>query len=257
VRNFWAAVILSSAALGPLIPWTVRNWHEFHVFQPLAPFAANDPGEFVAAGFGRWVETWVADYTSVAEIEFVEGDGLFDITKLPSRAFDTPDERERTAALFDEYNKVTTVTPELDRQFGQLADERIQRHPWRYHLVLPAARITDMWLRPRTEMIGVDDRWWEFDDRRDSAISIIMGLINLFYVTAAAVAVFLPLWRRPNPEPDWRCWWVLLSFALVRSLFLSTIGNPEPRYTLEMYPVVIILAAMAFSSWKIEEARAG
>ena len=39
-RSFWAAVILSSAALGPLIPWTVRNWREFQVFQPLAPRSA-------------------------------------------------------------------------------------------------------------------------------------------------------------------------------------------------------------------------
>jgi hypothetical protein len=35
----------------------------------------------------------------------------------------------------------------------------------------------------------------------------------------------------------------LLAFMLVRSIFLSTLENPEPRYTLECYPVVIILAA--------------
>ena len=103
---------------------------------------------------------------------------------------------------------------------------------------------------PRTEMIGLDDRWWEFDDIRDSVIAIMLGLINLFYVTAAVMAVFLPFWRKPNPEPDWRCWWVLVSFALVRSLFLSSIGNPEPRYTLEVYPTVIVLASMAFSGWR-------
>jgi hypothetical protein len=36
---------------------------------------------------------------------------------------------------------------------------------------------------------------------------------------------------------------LLLTFVVVRSLFLSTLENPEPRYTLECYPPVIILAA--------------
>jgi hypothetical protein len=36
---------------------------------------------------------------------------------------------------------------------------------------------------------------------------------------------------------------LLLLFLVVRSAFLGTLENPEPRYTLEMYPIVIILAA--------------
>jgi hypothetical protein len=36
---------------------------------------------------------------------------------------------------------------------------------------------------------------------------------------------------------------LLLTFVVVRSIFLGTLENPEPRYTLECYPVVIILAA--------------
>jgi hypothetical protein len=36
---------------------------------------------------------------------------------------------------------------------------------------------------------------------------------------------------------------LLLAFLVLRSVFLGTLENPEPRYTLECYPVVIILAA--------------
>jgi hypothetical protein len=39
---------------------------------------------------------------------------------------------------------------------------------------------------------------------------------------------------------------VLLTFVMLRSLFLGTLENPEPRYTLECYPVVIVLAAALF-----------
>jgi hypothetical protein len=39
---------------------------------------------------------------------------------------------------------------------------------------------------------------------------------------------------------------LLVCFLLLRSAFLGTLENPEPRYTLECYPVVIVLAATAF-----------
>jgi hypothetical protein len=36
-------------------------------------------------------------------------------------------------------------------------------------------------------------------------------------------------------------------FLVLRSLFLGTLENPEPRYTLECYPVAIFLASAIFS----------
>jgi hypothetical protein len=35
-------------------------------------------------------------------------------------------------------------------------------------------------------------------------------------------------------------------FFLLRSVFLGTLENPEPRYTLECYPVVILMASALF-----------
>jgi len=39
---------------------------------------------------------------------------------------------------------------------------------------------------------------------------------------------------------------LLLTFVILRSVFLGTLENPEPRYTLEMYPMVILLGAALF-----------
>ena len=39
---------------------------------------------------------------------------------------------------------------------------------------------------------------------------------------------------------------LLVLFLLLRSVFLGTLENPEPRYTLECYPVVIVLASAVF-----------
>src|SRR5512147_2615065 len=71
-RHNWkyatAAVLMSVIALAPLVPWTLRNWKVFHLFQPLTSFNANMPDEFVPRGFHRWVRTWIADYSSVEDV---------------------------------------------------------------------------------------------------------------------------------------------------------------------------------------------
>ena len=69
--------------MAPLVPWTIRNFHTLHRFQPLAPRYANDSDEPVMTGFNRWVKTWIADYVSVQEIYWnVPGEEI-DATRLP------------------------------------------------------------------------------------------------------------------------------------------------------------------------------
>jgi hypothetical protein len=48
----------------------------------------------------------------------------------------------------------------------------------------------------------------------------------------------------------------LLLFVIVRSGFLGTLENPEPRYTLEIYPILIVFAAAAFGASQLR-AKAG
>ena len=43
-------VILTAATFAPLVPWTLRNLHTMHRFQPLAPRYANDSDERVIPG---------------------------------------------------------------------------------------------------------------------------------------------------------------------------------------------------------------
>ena len=232
-----AAIIVVVFALAPLAPWTIRNFRTLHHFQPLAPRYANAADELAPRGFNRWVKTWIVDYASVEEIYWnVPGDKI-DPEKLPSRAIDNETEREVTLAVIADYNQSQDVTRELDAGFGKLAADRIRAHPIRYYVVLPALRVADMWLRPRTEVLPPDVRWWEFnDDTKQSVMAVGFGLLNLVYVTAALLALV----RKPSGIR-----WVglLVGFLLLRTAFLGTLENPEPRYTLECYPVVILCAA--------------
>ena len=232
-----AGIVVAAFALAPLVPWTVRNFRTLHRFQPLAPRYATDPDELVPRGFNRWVKTWMAEYVSVEEIYWSVPDQKIDPEKLPSRAFDNAAERDGTLALIADYNESGDLTPELDARFGQLAADRIHAHPARYYVVLPMLRVSDMWMRPRTEILPPDPRWWEFNDEVGSSITAVgFGLLNLAYVAAALLA----LMRRP-PGIHWAG--LLLGFVLLRSAFLGTVESPEPRYTLECYPVIIVLAS--------------
>jgi 4-amino-4-deoxy-L-arabinose transferase-like glycosyltransferase len=237
-----AATIVAVFALAPLVPWTIRNFRTLHHFQPLAPRYANEPDEAVPRGFNRWVKTWIVDYASVEEIYWSVPGSNIDPEKLPSRALDSPDERDATLAVIGDYDQSQDMTPELDARFGKLAADRIRAHPVRYYAALPVLRVADMWLRPRTEILPPDVRWWKFnDDTKQSVLAVGFGLLNLAYVAAALLAlVRLALVRRTSAV---RWAGLFFCFLLLRSAFLGTLENPEPRYTLECYPVIIVLAA--------------
>jgi len=242
-----AATLVAALALAPLVPWTIRNFRTLHHFQPLAPRYANQSDELALRGFNRWVKTWIVDYASVEEIYWsVPGDKL-DASKLPDRSFDSRQQQDKTLALIADYNQSQEMTAALDNRFGELAAERIRSRPVRYYVVLPALRITDMWLRPRTELLPPDVRWWEFnDDPKGSVLAVAFGLLNLAYVGIALLAMV----RWPSAV---RYAGLLLGFVVLRSLFLGTLENPEPRYALECYPVIILLGAVFLnrtSRWK-------
>lgn len=232
-----AGVLVAVFTFVPLVPWIVRNAITLREFQPLTPVDASAPGEFVPHGFDRWLKTWEMDYASQEDIGFnVSGDEIpFD--HVPNRAFDNPEQRQRTEELFREYNQKLDMTPDLDARFGELARERIADSPLRYYVELPVVRTLDMWLRPRTEMLPVDLHWWTFDDPRDDSIAILLGAWSLGLLIAAAWSL-----RRFH---DLRFAGLLLTFVVARTVLIVAVTIPEPRYVLECYPVVLALAGAA------------
>jgi hypothetical protein len=185
------------------------------------------------------VKTWIAEYVSVEEIYWPVPGNAVDADKLPARAFDSEAQRQQTLQLLAEYNEQLHMAPDLDAGFAALASERIHTAPLRYYVWLPVVRIADMWLRPRTETLPSDSRWWEFnDDPRWSALAVTLGVVGLLYIALAAYGMVR--------SRTMHLIGLLLTVLILRSLFLGTLENPEARYTLECYPAVIVLAAAAF-----------
>jgi hypothetical protein len=87
-----------------LVPWTIRNWRVFHLFQPLAPAHAEMPGEFVPRGYGLWLRTWLDDESFIAPLLWSLDTDPIDLDDIPPYAFDSADEKTRVAALIEKYN---------------------------------------------------------------------------------------------------------------------------------------------------------
>jgi len=237
------AAVAAVLSVLPFIPWTMRNWRTFHVFQPLAPRYATDPGEPTNPGFNRWTKTVCVDLACTWEVYWNADTDVIDMAKLPSRAFDSPAQYEQTRHLLDDYNKTISLAPSLDERFSQLATDRIRRHPLRYYLSLPLARLADMWLRPRTELLWIELRWWDYDHHESETIfAAAYAALNLLYLIGAALGL-----RRWPPLAG-----AMVAFIVLRSALLATIEAPEPRYTLECFPILIALAAIAIASGQRE-----
>ncbi len=245
-RGVLGAVIASGLLCVALGAWAARNWHVFHVVQPLAPKYANDPDEPAPLGFARWYRTWGIGFGDTVRVYWTYDGSPEKLSDLPPWAFDSPVQKAQTAELYARYNDVQSSTPAIEAAFAQLAAERVRTHPMRYYVLLPVAKLGDMWLRPRTELMKMPLDWWNVQlHPRRSLFQIGYAALNL-----ALLVLALRGWLRWL-RLHWSGYGVVafaaLAFVLLRSAMLLTLDNSEPRYTLECFPVVLLLASFALT----------
>lgn len=270
------APVLAAALciLLPLVPWTLRNWHAFHLFQPLAPRSATDPGELNSPGFNHWYRTWGLDFTTTDTVYWNINSDRVPPSALPNRAFalgctapaGVPRQQlplyNETVALLADYNRTSLDSPALDARFEHLARERAASEPLCNLILLPLGRLANMLLRPRIEILPIPDEWW------DATTPLSKRLFSLFYAGLNLAYLLLGiwgliLWRRlfrvpaptetdPGPDPTRKFAGTLLlqstiAAVVLRLLLLLTLDNSEPRYTLELFPILYLWAAPALA----------
>lgn len=254
---------LSAAFMAVLAPWAWRNARTFGLFQPLAPPAANMPGEFVPVGYASWVKSWLTDPKYIEYFIWPLEEGPMDPAALPPGATDSAEERERVRLLFNAYNRAgelppkgdgdqaptPTMTPALDAEFGALAQERAAAHPFRQNVLLPARRAWNLWFDTHSVYYRFDGDLFPL-----SQLSVEGGQVvwlPLFYLmswmyAAVGLAGATILWRSPGG----RRWAALLFLLFVpRLAFLAALANPEPRYMVEMLPFVAASGGIALAFW--------
>jgi hypothetical protein len=233
----------------PLTPWAIRNTVTLHELQFLAPKDSNLPGELVPKGFMAWEKTWLFRVRDCYLVPWrLNGEAIF-VDDIPARAFDTQEEKQRVAAILEQYNNDLTLTPEEDAAFAQIARERNARHPLRTYLWLPLARGVTIWFTPRIELLPISGHVFPLaqmreDDPVDQEVTAALFFLNIFYVGLGAWgAVRLWCWNsaaRPAVA-------FLLLFILIRTAFLTTLETPEPRYVLVCFPALIAMGAQVFA----------
>jgi hypothetical protein len=258
-KRFVLSVVLMACACAlPLVPWTVRNAISLHEFQPLAPKDTMLPGEVHPKGFMAWERTWLFRVRDCYLVPWKLNDDEIHLEDVPPEAFDTPEERNRVAAVLEQYNEDLTFTTEEDAVFAQLARERTARQPLRSYLWIPIRRAVRIWFTPRIELLPVSGHvfplaYMRQEDPVDQCMTILIFFLNILYVG-------LGIWG------GWKLWqcrrargavMLLVFYIVVRTAFLTTLETPEPRYVLECYPALMAMAgaALAKSKHRIRETR--
>jgi len=243
-RFVLSAVLMVCACALPLVPWTVRNAITLHEFQPLAPKDTMLPGEVDPKGFMAWERTWLFRVRDCYLVPWKLNDEAIHLEDIPPAAFDTPEERNRVAAVLEQYNEDLTLTTEEDAVFAQLARERTTRHPLRTYLWIPLRRAVRIWFTPRIELLPVSGdvfplAYMSQEDPVDQRMTILIFFLNVLYIG-------LGIWG------GWRLWkfrrsrgavMLLVFYIVVRTAFLTTLETPEPRYVLVCFPALIAFGA--------------
>lgn len=268
--KFRKLALLGAACLGvfllPLAPWAVRNFVTLHEAQILSPRNATLPSEYAPVGYYAWTRTWLEHYRDIYLSVWKIGEERVQLDDLPSTAFDSPGEKARVAALFNQYNASPDldISPELDQKFAEIATERTRRHPLRTYVWVPFQRALTIWFTPRTELLPVDGKLWPLaaqwsDSPADVLTTAGFAVLGYLYVALALGGIWVA-WRSRIGKaggsanaPDGPNLWgvsLLLVYLVVRTAFLTTVEAPEPRYVVSCYPAVLALAALLFAGMR-------
>jgi len=258
-KVFWNGTVLSAGFLAVLAPWTIRNAMLFRTFQPLNPRTLSMPGEFAAEGYAVWLRSWIDHPRYVGPLLFAVDRDPINIAQVPDRAFDSPAEREEVASLFRRYNTpgspadadeeghvpLVGMTPEIDAAFADIGRARAARHPFRHYIVLPAKRAIMLWFDPHADYYpfgGYLFPWASLDSDRHQQFWLPLFVVLTLAWTFIGWLGALALWR----APDSRHWLLLAALVIIpRLILLASMENPEPRYTMEFFPVITALGGCA------------
>jgi len=165
---------------------------------------------------------------------------------------DEPEEEpeEEEPAQTEEAN--VEMTPEIDAGFAQIGRERIAHSRLRYYVVLPLKRAGTLWFDTHSQYYPFNGDLLPLEDLDYSIhqqywLPLFAGL-TWIYTLLGVIGGWL-LWRSRDPNARR---WLLLALLLIflRLGFFASLENPEPRYTVELFPFLIMLAGAGVSRIK-------
>jgi 4-amino-4-deoxy-L-arabinose transferase-like glycosyltransferase len=227
-RAVAVALLLAGVAL-PIAPWAARNALRFGVLQPLTPTFAVDGVQ--PDGYYAWLRTW---HTRPADNlravwPYLGRDPAH--VSIPDDAFDDAAERARVAELLVLAGGDDDSRRRAEAGFAELGRERTRRHPLRTFVLLPLLRASRLWLASRSASLPLPP-----PGVRARSQQLVLGALNLSLLAAALVGAWAI--RR-----DRRLLALLLLLPLYRTALFAFFPGCEPRYVIQAYPPLLVLAA--------------
>ena len=144
--------------------------------------------------------------------------------------------------------KMGAMTPEIDAAFGQIANERIARHPFRYYVLLPLRRAHSLWFNTHSDYYPFTGNALPLNNPDNSPsqnfwLPVFAALVAIY--TVLGVGGFV--WLAMNAGADGRLWVVLVALIFATRLALFSMAvSVEPRYVVEFFPFLFAAGGLAF-----------
>jgi ribosomal protein L12E/L44/L45/RPP1/RPP2 len=165
---------------------------------------------------------------------------------------DSEDANENDQENDTNKEQVGTMTPEIDAAFGQIANERIARHPFRYYVLLPLRRAHALWFNTHSDYYPFTGNALPLNNPDNSPgqnfwLPVFAVLVAIYTVAGVGGFVLLAM----NGDADGRMWILLVALIFATRLALFSMAvSVEPRYVVEFFPFLFAVGGIAMVGLK-------
>src|SRR6185503_1761361 len=163
-----------------------------------------------------------------------------------------PNENNEEETDENEPGQTRELTPEIDSGFGQIAAERIARHPFRYYVVLPLRRAHALWFNTHSDFYPFNGDALPLNNPENNRaenfwLPIFAVLVGIYTVLGVGGLVLLAM----NGGFHERVWVLMVALIVTTRLALFSMAvSVEPRYVVEFFPFLAVTAAIAIMNFK-------
>ena len=160
---------------------------------------------------------------------------------------DTDEADQENEANKETSSKTGMMTPAIDAAFGQLAGERIARHPFRYYVLLPLRRAHSLWFNTHSDYYPFTGNALPLNNpdnvpSQNFWLPVFALLVAIY--TVLGVGGFV--WLTMNAGLEGRIWVLLVALIFATRLALFSMAvSVEPRYVVEFFPFLFAAGGVA------------
>jgi hypothetical protein len=160
---------------------------------------------------------------------------------------DTDEGDQENEANKETSPKMGTMTPAIDAAFGQLASERIARHPFRYYVLLPLRRAHSLWFNTHSDYYPFTGNALPLNNpdnvpSQNFWLPVFALLVAIY--TVLGVGGFV--WLTMNAGVEGRIWVLVVALIFATRLALFSMAvSVEPRYVVEFFPFLFAAGGVA------------